>query len=257
MNGFEQTSAVVTGASSGIGRAIAVALAEAGVDRLGIHYRGNRTGIDETAALVQRAGATPTILQCDLSVAVQRRKLVEQAFAQLGAIQSWINNAGADVLTGDAAQLGFDQKLNRLIEVDVLGTIDISRMVVDRLTTQSSAAAPSVVFIGWDQAAGGMEGEAGQMFGTAKAAIAAFAASLAQTVAPHVRVNTVAPGWIKTAWGQTSSEYWDHRARGQSLMNRWGEPRDVAQAVLYAAAPENSFLNGQIIEVNGGWNRRG
>jgi 3-oxoacyl-[acyl-carrier protein] reductase len=144
-----------------------------------------------------------------------------------------------------------------LIDVDVLGTIDLSRLVADRLIEQSSAPPPAMVFIGWDQASQGMEGDAGQMFGTVKAAITAFAASLAQTVAPHVRVNTVAPGWIKTSWGEASSDYWDHRAQSQSLMHRWGKPDDVAKAVLFAADPGNSFLNGQTIDLNGGWNRRG
>jgi 3-oxoacyl-[acyl-carrier protein] reductase len=257
MNGFEETSAVVTGASSGIGRAIAVALARAGIDRLGIHYCGNRTGADETAKLAQSAGATTTILQCDLVEAPERARMVEEAFQQLGAVQTWVNNAGADVLTGHAAALHFDAKLKRLMDIDVLGTIDMSRMVADRLVDQGSVPPPSIVFIGWDQAPHGMEGDAGQMFGTAKAAIMAFAASLAQTVAPQVRVNTVAPGWIKTSWGESSSEYWDKRARSQSMMNRWGDAEDVAKAVLYAADPSNTFLTGQTIDVNGGWNRRG
>ncbi len=257
MPGFEETSAVVTGASSGIGQAIAVALAQAGVDRLGIQYCRNRAGADETVAMIQSAGATATVIQCDLGVATDRSRLVEEAFNQIGAIQTWINNAGADVLTGPAASLEFDAKLKRLIDVDVLGTIDVSRLVADRLIEQESAPPPSMVFIGWDQAPLGMEGDAGQMFGTAKAAVMAYANSLAQTVAPKVRVNTIAPGWIQTAWGTSTSDYWDKRAKSQSLMYRWGTAEDVAKAVLYAADPANTFLNGHTIDVNGGWNRRG
>ena len=121
---------------------------------------------------------------------------------------------------------------------------------------QTSAFPPSIVFIGWDQAAVGMEGDAGQMFGPVKGAVMAFAACFAQSVAPEVRVNTIAPGWIQTSWGQSASEYWNHRAKSQSLMHRWGQPEDVAKGVVYVADPENTFLTGQTIDINGGWNRK-
>ncbi len=251
-----QTSAVVTGASSGIGRAIAVAFAAAGVSRLGIHFRRNLAGAVETVRQVEALGCQATTLQCDLAVSADRIGLVDQAFEQLGPIQTWVNNAGADVLTGKAAAWDFDTKLRRLMEVDLLGTIAVSRMVAERLIQQSASRSPSMVFIGWDQAPAGMEGDAGQMFGTVKAAVMAYAASLAQTLAPDVRVNIVAPGWIQTSWGQAASEYWDHRAKNQSLMGCWGTPADVARAVLYAADPSNAFFTGQTIEINGGWNRR-
>ena len=113
-----------------------------------------------------------------------------------------------------------------------------------------------MIFVGWDQAPAGMEGEAGMMFGPVKAAVMAFANSLAQTVAPHVRVNTVAPGWIQTAWGETVQGYWNDRAKSQALMNRWGHPEDVAEAVAYLTSPASEFITGQTIEVNGGFNRR-
>jgi 3-oxoacyl-[acyl-carrier protein] reductase len=136
-----------------------------------------------------------------------------------------------------------------------MGTIQLSRVVASRLLDQKSPVPPSIVFIGWDQAPHGMEGDAGQMFATVKAAVMAFANSLAQTVSPHVRVNTIAPGWIQTSWGESSSQYWNDRAKDQSLMHRWGQGDDVARAVLYAADPENTFLTGQTIDINGGWNR--
>lgn len=255
MNGFEGTSAVVTGASSGIGRAIAIALAQAGVDRIAIQYRANITGAQQTAAAIEATGASVSIIASDLAVSADRIQLVETAFGELGTVQTWINNAGADVLTGPAAEQSFDAKLRKLIDVDLLGTIDLSRMIAKRLIDQSSAKPPSIVFIGWDQAPLGMEGDAGQMFGTVKAGVMAFAASLAQTVAPVVRVNTVAPGWIQTTWGESASDYWNSRAKNQSLMGCWGRPEDVASAVLYVSNPEHCFVTGQTIDVNGGWNR--
>jgi len=255
-SGFADTAAVVTGASSGIGRAIAIALAGAGVERLLVHYRSNRSGAEQTAQAISDAGGTSDLVAADLSDPQDRERLVRVAFDSLGEIQTWVNNAGADVLTGDAGQLSFDAKLQRLLDVDVTGTVTLSRLAVRRLQKHSLSKPASMTFIGWDQALQGMEGDAGQMFAAAKAAVMGFALSLSQTVAPEVRVNTIAPGWIKTSWGESTSNYWDSRARSQALMARWGTPEDVARAVLYAANPDNTFLTGQIIEVNGGWNRR-
>ena len=258
---FADTTAVVTGASSGIGRAIAVALAQEGLANLIIHYRQNKHGAEETAQAAARLGCNTALLAADLASPADAQRLCHDAFDAFGPVHSWINNAGADVLTGEASEWDFERKLKHLFEVDVWGTIGLSRSVAQRMIQRDSAnrrpsRPPSMTFIGWDQAAGGMEGDAGQMFGPVKAAVMAFAMSLAQSLAPDVRVNAVAPGWVQTAWGESTSGYWDRRARGQSLMQRWGRPEDVARVVLHAADPNNTFMTGQTLQVNGGWNRR-
>lgn len=254
---FTNTHAVVTGASSGIGRATAIALAAAGCDRMLVHYCRNEAGALETAKAAGEYGAEVVIESGDLSDAEQSNALIENAFGKLGTVHTWIHCAGLDVLTGENADLDFDTKLLRLIQVDVLGTVRLSRLVGQRMTQQSLQRPGSMTFIGWDQAPLGMEGDAGQMFGPVKAAVMAFAASLAQTLAPKIRVNTVAPGWIQTKWGESTSEYWDNRAKSQALMGRWGSPQDVAKAIVFASDPDNTFLTGQIVNVNGGWNRKG
>ena len=253
---FADTTAVVTGASSGIGQAIAVALARGGASRMLIHYRRNQSGAEQTADLIRQFGCEPTLFAADISEPHDAHRLVDHAWRELGPIQTWVNNAGADVLTGDAKDWDFETKLRRLLDVDVAGTVLLSRLVADRMREQGSQSPPSMVFIGWDQASGGMEGDAGQLFAPVKAAVAAFAASLAQEHTSNIRVNTVAPGWIRTSWGESTSEYWDRRAKEQSLIGRWGTPEDVARAVMFVADPANSFIQGEMINVGGGRNRR-
>jgi 3-oxoacyl-[acyl-carrier protein] reductase len=80
----------------------------------------------------------------------------------------------------------------------------------------------------------------------------AFTRSLAKSLAPNVRVNCIAPGWIRTAWGQTASDEWQQRAKSESLLHRWGEPEDIARTACYLASPAASFITGQVITVNGG-----
>ena len=111
----------------------------------------------------------------------------------------------------------------------------------------------SIVNMGWDQAQTGMEGESGEIFATTKGAIMAMTRSLAKSLAPAVRVNCVAPGWIQTAWGEQTSEYWSQRAKQESLMERWGQPSDVAAAVAFLCSREASFISGHVLPVNGGF----
>ena len=109
----------------------------------------------------------------------------------------------------------------------------------------------SILNLGWDQAAQGMAGDSGELFATTKGAIMAMTRSLAQSFSPGVRVNCLAPGWIQTKWGNQTSEYWDQRARGESLMQRWGTPEDVAQAALFLCT--HPFISGHVLPVNGGF----
>lgn len=274
--------AVVTGASGGIGRQTAVSLAAAGVTRIGLHFATDAAAAQVTADLVEAAGGQPLLLQADFADPAQCDRLVEQAFAEV-APSIWVHAAGADVLTGEAAEQSFDEKLRRLVEVDFIGTLTVARLVAKRLAQAAEAAArvqmnqpqpapgdsdsgrsassdgptaASIVLVGWDQASEGMEGDAGQLFGPVKAAVAALGKSLAQQHAPWVRVNTIEPGWIRTAWGESTHGYWDQRARGQALMGRWGTPDDIAAAAVFLVSPTSGFITGQTLAVNGGFSRR-
>ena len=100
-----------------------------------------------------------------------------------------------------------------------------------------------------------MEGDSGELFAASKGAVMAFTRSLARSLAPSVRVNCVAPGWIRTAWGEGASAAWQDRARRESMLGRWGTPEDVAAAVHWLVSPDAAFVTGQVLAVNGGFRR--
>ncbi len=238
--------AVVTGSTSGIGRAIALELAARGAD-VGVHGR-DRSRADEVCTAIRGVKRRAEAVVTDLAGPLDWDQFVDE-FWRRRPIDIWVNNAGVDVLTGDAARWSFEKKLAQLWEVDVRGTIALSRAVGRRMAERGSGA---IINIGWDQADDGMAGDSGEMFAAVKGAVMAFTRSLARSLAPRVRVNCVAPGWIRTAWGETASDAWQQRVVRESLLARWGEPDDVARAVCFLASPDASYMNGQVIAVNGG-----
>jgi 3-oxoacyl-[acyl-carrier protein] reductase len=249
--------AVVTGSSSGIGQAIAVEFASRGAHVL-VHARSNLAGLQNT---IERIGPQPSAdpsLRCilaDVTDFDSIHAMVRAAFAWRGYVNVWVHAAGADVLTGSHASLPFIDKLQTLWETDVRGTILTSRAVSQQMIARGvpHAILPSIVHLGWDQAHDGMEGDSGQYFCAVKSAVAAFSKSLAKSIAPKVRVNCIAPGWIQTEWGIETSEPWSQRAQGESLMQRWGLPTDVARTVASISMGDGEFINAQTIAVNGGW----
>ncbi len=245
--------AVVTGSSSGIGRAIALELARAGAD-LVIHARSNRAGAEATARKVESLGQRSCIVMADLQDPSHQDRLVAEAWQWQDGVDIWINNAGVDVLTGTNATLSFEQKLARLWAVDVVATMRLSRGIGEKMCERKGENGESVILnVGWDQAEHGMAGDSGEMFGAIKGAVIAFSKSLAKSLAPYVRVNCVAPGWINTSWGENASEYWQARATGESLLRRWGTPSDIAKTAAFLASDQSSFINGQVVNVNGGF----
>jgi 3-oxoacyl-[acyl-carrier protein] reductase len=240
--------AAVLGSTSGIGRATALALAERGADVI-IHGFRSTVAAPAVAAEVRRQGGRAEVLMADLADRAAGDRLVGEAWDLWGGLDAWLQIAGADTLTGPAAKLDFEAKLDRLWAVDVVATMRLCRAVGRRMKERGSGA---IVTMGWDQAETGMEGDSGELFAATKGAVMAFTRSLAVSLAPEVRVNALAPGWIKTSWGESASDAWQKRAIREAPLARWGTPEDVARAACFLVDPDSGFLTGQVVRVNGG-----
>jgi 3-oxoacyl-[acyl-carrier protein] reductase len=241
--------AVVTGASSGIGRAIAEAYAAEGAVVL-LTHRATPVRAREVADAIAARGGRALVRQADLATRDACERLVAEAREQLGRLDVWVNNAGADVLTGEAAAWEWERKLDTLLAVDLKGTIACSCTAGEVMRRQERGG--TIVNMSWDHVATGMAGENPQLFAAVKGGVLAFSKSLARALAPDVRVNVLSPGWIETGFGeQVAREF--HRSVAQDTpLGRWGRPQDVASAALYLASPEAAFVTGQAINVNGG-----
>lgn len=256
-NGQDKRVVAIIGARGGIGKALVSTYLDDDVELL---LTAN-SRYDELAAwakdLEPERGASVRTFRADLSSQKGAERLAEELLTT-PRIDSLVVASGIDLMTPANKALDFDARLARAWQIDVASTITLARAIGVAMASRSRSvpgggASPGVVLFGWDGAFRGQEGETAQIYSTCKGAVVAFARSLAQELAPYVRVNTVSPGWIKTTWGEQASPTANQRAADESLAGRWGTAEEVARVVRFLLSDDASFLNGQDIQVNGGF----
>ncbi|HEX7336459.1 MAG TPA: SDR family oxidoreductase [Gemmatimonadales bacterium] len=239
---------LVTGASSGIGQAIALRCARAGAD-LAITYRQNQSGAEATAEQVRALGRRVEVVRADISQREEIESLTHRLKRTFDRVDVWINNAGADILTGQGGTLSRLEKLDLVLQVDLRGTVLASWAAVDLMRAQGGGV---IINMSWDHVTLGMEGENPGLYSAAKGGIASFSKSLARDVAPSIRVNILAPGFIETAFGEGANPRFRDKVIGMTPLQRWGTPDDVAAAAVFLASDDAAFITGQMLAVNGG-----
>ena len=246
---LEHKTVVVTGASSGIGESISTTFAREGAHVV-VNYNRSREKAEYIVKQINGAGGKAVAIRANVSNPKDVAFLIDEAISELGQIDIWVNNAGADILTGKGAELSEPEKLQSLIDVDLKGTINCCWGI---LPVMEQAGHGSIINMTWDLAIHGFRGRNPQMFAAVKAGVRGFSQSLAKTVAPDIRVNLVAPGWIETAFAEDIMQTTYYQERISEIpLRRFGQPQDVANAALYLASDEASYITGQIININGG-----
>jgi 3-oxoacyl-[acyl-carrier protein] reductase len=237
--------ALVTGASRGIGAAIADALARDGFD-VAVGYGSDAEGAQRTVAAVTAHGRRAVALQADVSVEDEAVGLVEAAEAELGPLDAVVLNAG---ITRDGLFMRISaEDWRAVIDTNLTGAFFVSRATVRGMLRRRSGtivAVSSVV---------GLIGNPGQAnYAAAKAGLIGMVKSLAKEVGPRgIRVNAVAPGYIATDMTAALSDDQRERVRTATPLGRLGTPEDVAGVVAFLCSPDAAFITGSVIRIDGG-----
>jgi len=215
-----------------------------------ITYRRSEAAARAVAERIAADGGQASVAQADLGTRAGCEALVAEARERLGGLDVWVNNAGADVLTGEEAGWDWERKLDLLVAVDLKGTIACSYAAGAVMREQEHGG--TILNMSWDHVESGMAGPNPELFSAVKGGVLSYSKSLARALAPAVRVNVLCPGWIETAFGAGADEAFRDEVAASTPLRRWGTPEDVAGAAVYLASPAAAFITGQAINVNGG-----
>ncbi len=249
MRELENKTAVITGASSGIGRGIALAFARAGASVIVNYNRSEERARNIVQEIITNGGHAFAV-QADVSLTADIDRLISVAQNEFGRIDIWVNNAGADILTGAGATLSDDEKLQGLIDVDLKGTIACCWALAPVMEMQGHGV---IINMSWDLAIHGFHGRNPQMFAAVKGGVLGFSRAFAKTYGKFIRINILAPGWIHTSFAEDVMDraYYDARIR-EIPLGRFGTPEDVADVAVFLASDASSYMTGEMIKINGG-----
>jgi len=236
--------ALVTGGSSGIGKAITLLLAREGAD-LVINYAHSDPEAMKVAEQVRALGRKALPIRADVSNHSAVRAMVDKALADFRRIDILVNNAGITIraFLWDLTEEIWD----RVVDVDLKGTFLCSKAVSEAMVREGGGKIVNIASIR------AIEGSDSSMhYAAAKAGVIALTKSLARELAPLVRVNAVAPGYIETALHAEMSPEARQAVIQTTPLKRFGKPEDVAQAVLFFASDDSDFITGQTLVVDGG-----
>ena len=243
---------LVTGASGGIGRAVAVAFAEAG-DRVGVHYSGNREGAE--AVLARLPGDGHVLIQGDLADPEAAAHIVRTMVDTAGGLDVLVNNAAVGTSRDTAhpvptvSYVDWQRAWRHAVDVNLLGAANISYCAARHMIERGHGG--RIVNVG---SRGAYRGEPDNpAYGATKAGLHALGQSLAISLAPHgISVMAVAPGFVRTDRQAIAltGDYGD-AIRAQSPFNRVAEPEEVAASVLYLASPDAAWASGAVLDLNG------
>ncbi|AZV58889.1 MULTISPECIES: 3-oxoacyl-[acyl-carrier-protein] reductase [Clostridium] len=237
--------AVVTGGAKGIGRAIALKLAEDGFNIV-VNYRSSLNSVEEVIGEIKKRGSEAIAVQGDVSVFEDAKNIMKQAVDTFGRIDVLVNNAG---ITRDGLILRMkEEDFDKVIEVNLKGAFNCIRHVSPIMVKQRSGKIISISSVV------GVTGNAGQVnYSAAKAGIIGITKSTARELASRgINVNAVAPGFIKTDMTEVLSDKVKDATLNNIPLKKFGSAENVANVVAFLASSSADYVTGQVINVDGG-----
>ena len=237
--------ALVTGGSRGIGRAIALRLAEEGA-KVAINYAGNQTAAEEVKAIIEQHGGTAMIVQTDVSDSAAAAEMVARVHEELGGLDILVNNAG---ITRDTLLVRMkDEDFDAVINTNLKGIYACTKAAAKFMTKQRSGRIVNLSSVV------GEIGNIGQTnYAAAKAGVIGFSKAAAKELAArHVTVNVVAPGFIDTDMTAVLKDSIREKLIEGIPLGALGKPKHVADAVLFLVSDAASYITGQVLNVDGG-----
>ena len=237
--------ALVTGASGGIGKAIAARLAKAGV-AVGVHYHSEHQSASQLVEAITSSGGTAVPVCCDISQDQNVQTMVAQMTEHWGKIDILVNNAG---ITRDALLLRMSSAdWDKVLEVNLRGAYLCTKYALSSMVKLRYGRIVNISSVV------GLSGNPGQAnYAASKAGLIGFTKAMARELATrNITVNAVAPGYITTAMVEKLPEDARSNILARIPMGRFGTPEDVAEAVFFLSSPQSSYITGQVIGIDGG-----
>ena len=237
--------ALITGASRGIGRAIAIRLAAEGA-KIAVNYAGNTAAAEEVKAAIEQSGGTAMLIQTDVSDAVAAAEMVARVHEEFGGLDILVNNAG---ITRDTLLLRMkDEDFDTVINTNLKGVYACTKAAAKLMTKQRSGRIVNLTSVV------GEIGNVGQTnYAAAKAGVIGFTKAAAKELAPRgVTVNAMAPGFIDTDMTAVLKDNIREKIVEGIPLGALGKPEHVADAVLFLASDAASYITGQTLNVDGG-----
>jgi 3-oxoacyl-[acyl-carrier protein] reductase len=242
---LEGRVAVVTGASRGIGQAIAIELARRGAAVV-VNYNRSTGEADAVVNHIRAAGGRAEAIQADVSDSQQAQQLIKAAVETFGGIDILVNNAG---ITHDTLILMMSEEdWDRVIDTNLKSTFNCSKAAVRHMIRKKYGRIINITSVS------GQAGQAGQTnYSASKAGQIGFTKALAREVASRqITVNAVAPGFVTTALTEVLSPEIKEATLKATPLGRWGSPEDIAHAVAFLASDQAAYITGQVLAVDGG-----